>query len=64
MSPAKNVIVNILDDVKKEALVIVTDDNLSLAIGKKGSNIRLASKLTKYKLEIKTLSQVNEEGNK
>ena len=64
LSPAKNVIVNILDEVKKEALAIVTDDNLSLAIGKKGSNIRLASKLTKYKLEIKTLSQINEEGNK
>ena len=64
LSPAKNVIVNITDEEKKEALVIVTDDNLSLAIGKKGSNIRLASKLTKYKLEIKTLSQVNAEGNK
>ena len=64
LSPAKNVIVNIIDEMKKEALAIVTDDNLSLAIGKKGSNIRLASKLTKYKLEIKTLSQINEEGNK
>lgn len=64
LAPAKNVIVNITDEVKKEALAIVTDDNLSLAIGKKGSNIRLASKLTKYKLEIKTLSQINEEGNK
>ncbi len=64
LSPAKNVIVNITDNEKKEALAIVTDDNLSLAIGKKGSNIRLASKLTKYKLEIKTLSQINAEGNK
>ncbi len=64
LSPAKNVVVNITDPVKKEALAIVTDDNLSLAIGKKWSNIRLASKLTKYKLEIKTLSQINEEGNK
>ena len=64
LSPAKNVIVNITDPEKKEALAIVTDDNLSLAIGKKGSNIRLASKLTKYKIEIKTLSQINEEGNK
>jgi len=45
-------------------LVIVTDDNLNLAYGKKWSNIRLASKLTKYHLDIKTLSQVNEEGNK
>ena len=64
LSPAKNVIVNITNEEKKEALAIVTDDNLSLAIGKKGSNIRLASKLTKYKLEIKTLSQINAEGNK
>ena len=64
LSPAKNVTVNIIDPVKKEALAIVTDDNLSLAIGKKGSNIKLASRLTKYKIEIKTLAQINEEGNK
>lgn len=64
LSPAKGVIVNITDEVKKEALVIVGDDNLSLAIGKKGSNIRLASRLTKYKLEIKSLTQINDEGNK
>lgn len=64
LSPAKNVIVNITNAEKKEALAIVSDDNLNLAIGKKGSNVRLASKLTKYKIEIKTLSQINEEGNK
>ena len=64
LSPAKDAIVNILDEENKEALAIVTDDNLSLAIGKKGSNIKLASKLTRYHIEIKTLSQVNEEGNK
>ena len=64
LSPAKGVIVNILDEEKKEALAIVSDDNLSLAIGKKGSNIRLESKLTKYKIQVKTLSQINEEGNK
>ena len=45
------------------ALAIVSDDNLSLAIGKKGANIRLAARLTKYKIEVKTLSQVTEEGN-
>jgi len=64
LSPAKNVTVSIIDPMKKEALAIVTDDNLSLAIGKKGSNIKLASKLTRYKLTIKTLKQINEEGNK
>lgn len=64
LSPAKDVIVNIIDPVKKEALAIVNDENLSLAIGKKGSNVKLASRLTKYKIEVKTLAQINEEGNK
>ena len=64
LAPAKDVIVNILDAEKKEALAIVSDDNLSLAIGKKGSNIKLASRLTHYHIEIKSLSQINEEGNK
>ncbi|HBA37271.1 MAG TPA: transcription termination/antitermination protein NusA [Firmicutes bacterium] len=66
LSPAKNVYVSIMNenDGEKEAVVIVSDDELSLAIGKKGSNIRLASKLTKYHITIKSMSQVNEEGNK
>ena len=42
----------------KQALVIVDDDQLSLAIGKKGQNVRLASKLTGWQLEIKSKSQV------
>ena len=63
LSPAKDAIVTITDPMKKEALAIVNDENLSLAIGKKGTNIKLASRLTKYKIEIKTLAQVNEEGN-
>ena len=63
MTPAKDVIVSITDEEKKEALVIVNEDNLSLAIGKKGSNIKLASKLTKYHLEIKTMEEINKAGN-
>lgn len=63
LSPAKDAIVSITDPMKKEALAIVNDENFSLAIGKKGTNIKLASKLTKYKIEVKTLTQVNEEGN-
>lgn len=63
LSPAKDAYVNITDPMKKEALAIVNDDNFSLAIGKKGTNIKLASKLTRYKIEVKTLTQVNEEGN-
>lgn len=64
LSPAKDVIVSIKDEKKKEALAIVNDDNLSLAIGKKGINVKLASKLTKYKIEVKTMSAIQEEGNK
>jgi len=64
LSPAKNVIVNIIDDTKaREALAIVNEDNLSLAIGKKGMNIKLASKLTKFHITVKTLNQITEEGN-
>ena len=64
LSPAKNVIVNILDNTKnREALAIVNDENLSLAIGKKGINIKLASKLTRFRINVKTLAQITEEGN-
>ena len=63
LSPAKGVIVNILDENKQECLAIVDDENLSLAIGKKGNNVKLASKLTKYKIEIKTINQITTEGN-
>lgn len=64
LSPAKNVYVSIDESAdKNEAFVVVSDDDLSLAIGKKGANIKLASKLTKYHLTIKSMSQVNEEGN-
>ena len=64
LAPAKDVIVNITNEEEKQALAIVNDENLSLAIGKKGSNIKLASRLTKYHIEIKSLTQINEEGNK
>ena len=63
MTPAKDVIVSITDEENKKALVIVNEDNLSLAIGKKGSNIKLASRLTKYNLEIKTMEEINKAGN-
>lgn len=41
-----------IDDQKKEAQVIVPNDQFSLAIGKKGQNVRLASKLTGFKINI------------
>lgn len=62
LSPAKNVHVFITDEDKKEAMVIVDNENLSLAIGKKGMNVRLASRLTHYKLDVKTLEQAREAG--
>lgn len=63
LTPAKNAIVNILDPVKKEALAVVSNEELPIAIGKNGNNIRLASRLTKYKINIKTMEQINAEGN-
>ena len=63
LAPAKNVTVNIISEEDKESLAIVNDENLPLAIGKKGSNVILASRLTKYKINVKTLTQINEEGN-
>ena len=63
LSPAKNLNVSITDEKKKEALVIADDENLSLAIGKKGINIKLASRLTKYNINIKTLDDINKQIN-
>ncbi len=63
MTPAKDVIVSIPDREVRNALVIVNEDNLSQAIGKKGINIKLASKLTKYHLEIKTMEEIQKAGN-
>lgn len=59
LSPAKDVEVFITNPKKKEATCIVNKDNLSLAIGKKGINVKLASRLTHYKLDIKCESDVN-----
>ena len=59
MSPAKNAEVFITSYKKKEAIVVVDKDNFSLAIGKKGINIKLASRLTHYKIEVKCIDDVN-----
>jgi N utilization substance protein A len=58
LAPAR--IVEVRLDPKQEtrrALVLVPDDQLSLAIGREGQNVRLAAKLTGYKLDIKSVSQ-------
>ncbi len=62
LSPAKNLHVFIFDAKKQEALVVVDNENLSLAIGRKGLNVKLASRLTKYNLDIKTYEQAREMG--
>ena len=57
LSPAK--ISEIQANIEaKRALVLVDDDQLSLAIGKKGQNVRLASKLTGWQLDMKSRSQL------
>jgi len=52
LSPAEKVEVS-LDKKGKKAKVFVPDDQLSLAIGKEGQNVRLAAKLTGFKIDIK-----------
>ncbi|MCR5848906.1 MAG: transcription termination factor NusA [Lachnospiraceae bacterium] len=63
LSPAQviAVAVNEEDAKNKEAMVIVPDTQLSLAIGKEGQNARLAAKLTGFKIDIKSESQAREE---
>lgn len=57
LSPAKAVRV-FVDDAEKSATAIVPDSQLSLAIGREGQNVRLAAKLTGWKIDIKSESQV------
>ena len=62
LSPAKEPHVFITDEKKNEALVVVDKENFSLAIGKKGLNVKLASRLTHFKIDVKTYEQAKEEG--
>lgn len=62
LSPARVVSVDIMadDEFAHEALVVVPDDQLSLAIGREGQNVRLAHKLTNWKIDIKSVSQMEQ----
>ena len=51
----------IIDDENKSMEIIVDDDQLSLAIGRRGQNVRLASQLTEWRIDIKTDSQMKRE---
>src|ERR1051325_1870521 len=54
LSPAKTQRVQIVDDRERVMEVVVEDKQLSLAIGKKGQNVRLAAKLTGWRIDIKS----------
>jgi len=58
LSPAKVVEVRIMP--KNKALVVVQEDQISLAIGKDGQNVRLAAKLTGWKIDVRSPSNVDE----
>ena len=64
LAPAKNLTVIVTDPKKNEAIVVADSENYRLAIGKKGINAKLASRLTKYKLDIKSVEEAKEIGIK
>lgn len=57
LAPADVVSVKLSDDGSKTCTVLVDDDQLSLAIGKKGQNARLVARLTGYKIDIKSAAE-------
>ncbi len=59
LSPAKVLEVKIMP--KNKAQAVIPDDQLSLAIGKDGQNVRLAAKLTGWKIDVRSVAQVEEE---
>ena len=60
LSPAQVLAVDV-DEEAKAAKVVVPDDQLSLAIGKEGQNARLAARLTGFKIDIKSETQIKNE---
>lgn len=63
LSPAKVTRVHV-DNAEKAMQVIVPDDQLSLAIGKRGQNVRLAAKLTHWKIDIKSENEAEADGGR
>ncbi len=60
LSPADVDNVVILDESKRQALAIVNESQLSLAIGKRGLNVRLANRLVDWNIDVKTIEQFEE----
>ena len=56
LSPARVDLVMLTNAEERQALVLVADDQLSLAIGKEGQNVRLAARLTGWKIDIKDIA--------
>lgn len=62
LSPAKNVNVIVTDPKNNVALAVAEGEQLSLAIGKKGQNVRLAAKLTRFRIDVKTKEELKDLG--
>ncbi|TVQ45795.1 MAG: transcription termination factor NusA [Gloeocapsa sp. DLM2.Bin57] len=61
LSPAKVDTVSLINPDERQALVLVPENQLSLAIGKEGQNVRLAARLTGWKIDIKETKQYQSE---
>lgn len=61
LSPAKNVAVYIADEKAQTAIAVANGDDLPLSIGKRGQNVRLAARLTRYRIDVKTSQQIIDE---
>ena len=61
LAPAKVILVVLVSQEEKKAKVLVSDDMLSLAIGKNGHNVRLAAKLTGWHIDVKSEGQKKQE---
>jgi len=57
LSPARVEMVRLVDPEARQAHVLVPEDQLSLAIGKEGQNVRLAARLTGWKIDIKDIGK-------
>ena len=61
LSPARVEMVRLVDPVGQHAHVLVPPDQLSLAIGREGQNVRLAARLTGWKIDIKNSTEYDQE---
>ncbi|MCP5514312.1 MAG: transcription termination/antitermination protein NusA [Spirochaetales bacterium] len=60
LSPADVESVIILDEARRQALAVVNENQLSLAIGKQGLNVRLANRLVDWNIDVKTIEQFDQ----